>query len=59
MITLTVITAFNLMILVVNWIIWRRNRKIGFPKWEYYKSGLRFFNIRGEVTIEYDKPLKK
>lgn len=29
------------------------------PKWEYYKDGIRFYNKKGKITIEHDKPLIK
>lgn len=29
-----------------------------FPKWEYFKDGIRFYNKKGQVTIQHDKPLK-
>lgn len=44
----------NIAILVINILI-SRNK---FPKWEYYKDGIRFFNKKGKVTIEFDKPLR-
>jgi hypothetical protein len=52
MITFTVINAI---ILAANIYF----AKTKFPKWEYYKEGIRFFNKKGEATIEYDKPLRK
>nr|WP_299488580.1 hypothetical protein [uncultured Allomuricauda sp.] len=28
-------------------------------KWKYYKDGIQIMNKKGEVVLEYDKPLKK
>lgn len=47
-------TILNIIILLLNVFV----SKNKFPKWEYYKEGIRFFNKKNEVTIEYDKPLK-
>ena len=51
-------TLLNVAVLVAN-IIFNTIAKKKLPKWEYFKEGIRFFNAKGEVTIEYDKPLKK
>ena len=49
-----IFTIINVILVVLN--IWFSAKK--FPKWEYYKQGLRFYNKDNKVTIEYDKPLK-
>lgn len=60
--TITIIVNFG--ILVVN-ILFSVNykkhilAKIKFPKWEYFKEGIRFFNKNNDVVIEHDKPLRK
>lgn len=50
-----VFTIINLIILIANIVYTVRPK---YPKWEYYKEGIRFYNKNNEVTIEYEKPLK-
>lgn len=50
-----VFTVINIIVLVVNIFFTLKKR---FPKWEYYKEGIRFYNKDNKVTIEYDKPLR-
>lgn len=50
-----IFTIINTAILIVN-IIFFYTKK--FPKWEYYKDGIRIYNKDNKVTIEYDKPLR-
>ena len=45
----------NIIILIIG--IKAINKKM--PKWEYFADGIRFFNKKGESTIEHDKPLIK
>lgn len=51
----------NIGILIANIVVLilgvRASKKI--PKWEYFDDGIRFFNKKGESTIENDKPLIK
>lgn len=54
--------AINIGILIIQIIalvigIKAVNKKV--PKWEYFAEGIRFFNKKGESTIENDKPLIK
>lgn len=56
----------NIGILLLNlFILWKNSKMINdkiegkFPKWEYFADGIRFFNKKGESTIEHDKPLIK
>ena len=44
----------NLAVLAANIIVFMK-----FPKWEFYKEGIRFFNKKKQITMETDKPLKK
>lgn len=45
----------NIIVLILSYRI--RNKEV--PKWEYFADGIRFFNKKGESTIENDKPLIK
>ena len=66
MINATLMMVLLAILLIANAIIlYEVNKKLravskqSFPKWEYYKEGIRFLNKKNQVIIEYDKPLKK
>lgn len=54
MINIAILIA-NIIVLIIG--IKAIDKKV--PKWEYFADGIRFFNKKGESTIENDKPLIK